>query len=163
MGSEPLRVARIDRHELRDLPADWSERERGQYLRLLFQLKGIDPNRFYHVTYHPHPRCWLLTQEAQAGKSPPPGLCSCPGKADELFYRHAMTQLRLVSRTAWAALAAHSPHFARCGAKYQLPPASQEVTPGDLANLFGGPAAAGPTRTYFDAEGGWQARRPSDN
>jgi hypothetical protein len=157
MLSEPPRVARVNQHELRELPADWSDSQRGEYLWSLLQLRGIDPNRFYHLSYHPLPRCWLLTQESAAG-----GAGAAAGEAGEHFFRRVMSQFRWAARAACAALAAHSPTFARCGGKYELPPVGEEVTPGDLANLLGGTSAPGPAATRFDGEGGWQAR-PSEN
>jgi len=54
MRSELRRyVARINKHELAAMPASWSERERGQYLRVLLQLHGIDPDGIYRIEYYP--------------------------------------------------------------------------------------------------------------
>lgn len=162
MANQCVRVARVNRPELLDLPPDWTDQECGQYLRLLLQLKGIDPNRFYYLSYHPDARCWLLTQKAEAGLSPPPGVALAPARLDELFYPHVMAQFRWAARTACAAQAAHSQHFARSGSRYQLPAAAHELSPGDFAKLLGGASAGAAPETHFDGEGGWRVR-PSAN
>jgi hypothetical protein len=150
MANEPVtRWARLDKQELADLSAQGSDQERGRLLRRLLREKGIDPNRLYRVEYHPHRLCWLLTQETA------PGGHSAPGMADDLFYLQALTELRRTARTAFAAVAARSSHFANFGRPYQLPtePEPQPLAPRDLANLLGGTNAP-PAR--FDSEGGWE-------
>jgi hypothetical protein len=155
MVPELLRVARIDKPDLYDLPSEWTDRERGQYLRLLLRLKGIDPDRFYRTAYYPLPRCWLLTQEL-AGVEPGPTDARGPGQAEERYYLQAMAQFRWTARVACAALASQSMHFARFGCKYQLPPRPQEMTPADLAQSLGGPGPQGQPAPFFTSEGGWQ-------
>jgi hypothetical protein len=158
MGSEPIRVVRIDRPEMTDVPAPWTDQQRGQYLRRLLRLKGIDPDRFFRVAYYPLPRCWLVTQEAP----PAPGGTAAPARSDEVFYRETIDQFRWPAHAACKALAAHSPHFARFGRKYELPPRPEEMTPADLASLLGGaPPAKGPPLA-FNSEGGWRGE-PSEN
>jgi hypothetical protein len=159
MSDEPTRrVARIDRHELADMPARWADPQRGRYLRRLLRARGIDTDRLYQVEYYPLRRCWLLTQVSGAGG---PGRPRGPATTDAVFYLRARETLRRAARTACAALAAHSAHFAHFGCKYQLPAKPEAVTPATLADSLGGP---GPGRApvRFDGEGGWQAS-PSDN
>ena len=158
MSNEPIRkVVRIDRAELFDLPAHWSARERGRHLRLLLHSKGIDGGRLFRTEYHPHRRCWLLTQERAPGPVVPPA----PGEADERFYRQAMAEFRRAGVTAWAAVASQSGYFARFGRPFEAPAAGQELTPSDLAALLRGPGEGGPS-VSFDGEGGWEAG-PSAN
>jgi hypothetical protein len=161
MANQPHCVARVNRQELTDLPCEWNNPERGTYLRLLFQLKGIDPDRFYQVTYHPLPRCWLLTQEAAPGPTAT-GATTPTARAAEQFYLEALAEFRSKARAACAALAAHSLHFARFGCAYRLPEQAQELTPADLANQLGGSPPSGGTSFRFDNEGGWKSR-PSEN
>jgi hypothetical protein len=160
MATPPLRVARVDKRELFDLPAAWTSRERGQYLRVLLSGKGIDPARLFRVEYHPRRHCWVLTQE-----EPPPGrhafIPADSGKADETLFAEAMTLFRRTAQAAFAALAAQDRHFACFGREYQLPPAPQETTPADLAKLLGGPSPEAPP-VSFTSEGGWQTP-PSKN
>src|SRR5262249_52092848 len=141
MSNEPHRVARINRQDLADLPREWSHAEAGNYLRLLFQFKGIDPDRFYQVTYHPLALCWVLTQEGSssraAGGAPMP-----TARTAEQFYLEVVAEFRTKARAACAALAMNSLHFARFGCAYRLPEQPQEVTPADLANQLGGSTAA---------------------
>jgi hypothetical protein len=152
MASErPSRVARIDRHELTGLPADWSDRERGLYLRLLLQGKGIDAARLFRVEYHPRRRCWLVTQLPGPARQPPPGA----GPDDGSFYVQAMTLFRRAGLAAWSALAAASPYFARCGRPYEPGGAGPVLTPAGLVKLLGGPGGVSPVR--FTGEGGWLA------
>jgi hypothetical protein len=47
------------------------------------------------------------------------------------------------------------------GAKYQLPPKPQELTPADLVNLIG-KAGEGTSAVRFDGEGGWQLESLED-
>ena len=79
MFNEPQRVARINRQELTDLAAEWSNAEAGNHLRLLLQRKGIDPDRFYQVTYNPLARCWVLTQEGPSSAAAGGVSSSAPG------------------------------------------------------------------------------------
>jgi hypothetical protein len=140
MSRQPEQVARINRHEVTDLPAEWNNQERGQYLRMLFRLKGIEPDRFYRVTYHPLSRCWVMIQEAAWTSTLRE---ETPGSAQtaEQFYLQVLTEFRWKARVACAALAAHSLHFACFGRAYQLPEKPQELTPADLVNQLGGPLA----------------------
>ena len=55
-------VARLDKHELTGMPAQWTEPERGRHLRRLLRDRGIDPDRLYFLSYHPRHRCWLFHQ-----------------------------------------------------------------------------------------------------
>jgi hypothetical protein len=147
-------VARIDKHELSEWPAEWSSRDRGQYLRLLLRLKGIDPERLYQTAYDPCRRCWVLTQllEPAPGTSVDPP----PSPPDDAFFVQTLAVLRRTALSAFAALAAQSRHFACSGdRKYELPPKPEEVTPARLADLLGGPDAGGPA-VSFDGEGGWR-------
>lgn len=159
MSSQTTRVARVNRPEWIDLPAHWTSADRGQYLRLLLQLKGIDPNRLYRIAYHPQARCWLLTQEAEP--EPAPGRADTPAIRAEAFYRETLAQFRWVAHTACASLAARSLHFARFGCEYQLPPQAEEITPADLARWLGGPSSTGGAPADFNSEGGWHGD-PSD-
>lgn len=151
MPSEPRQhVTRIDRRDLADLPPEWTDQERGRHLRLLFQQRGIDPDRLFRLEYYPHRHCWVLIQDAdpRADKLP-------PHQPDRMFYRQVTAEFR---RAALAALAAHGPHFL---GKFQLPPEPQELTPAKLIDLLGGPGGdAAPVR--FTSEGGWRAS-PSEN
>jgi hypothetical protein len=150
------RVVRLNKHELTEMPAPWSNRERGQYLRMLLRFKGIDPDRLYQVDYYPRRHCWLLTQETEANPTPPPSVSTPPGPGDEVFYVQAQAELRRAASTAFAALAAHSRHFASFGCDYRLPPRPQEVTPADLVHQMGAPDQRD-AAVRFDSEGGWQA------
>jgi hypothetical protein len=152
MLTQTTRVARIDRPELTDLPPAWTDRDRGLYLRLLLQMKGIDPARFYRVAYYPLARCWLLTQEPAPG----PGDKPAAVPRDDVFYRQVIDQFRWTARSACAALAAHSSQFALFGCKYQLPAKPQELTPADLVHQLGGPGSK--PGLYFTSEGGWRLR-----
>jgi hypothetical protein len=158
MATDPIRhVARIDRHELFDLPAHGSSRECGRYLRRLLHSKGIDSRRLFQTEYHPFRRCWLLIQEAEPGPVPlPPS-----SEADATFYRQTLAEFRRAGLTAWAKVAAASSHFARCGRLYELPVGVQELAPADLADLLRGPGD-GEAPVRFDGEGGWRAE-PSNN
>jgi hypothetical protein len=150
MEHEPTpRVARVNRQDLDDMPAHWSDQERGQYLRLLLRLKGLDPGRLYTVSYYPHRSCWLLTQTPGPAAEP---ASSADGKPDEVFYREAVAEFR---RTAFVALA-QRPHGA---GTYQLPPKPYPLTTTELADLLGGGTDQPPVR--FDGEGGWQAEEAS--
>ena len=148
------RVARIDRHELAEMPSTWSNRERGRYLRILVRFRGIDPDGLFQVEYYPYRTCWLLIQEPQAEDRPattkPTSL-----QPDETFYLQTLELFRRSARTAFAAAAAKSLHFASHGSSYELPSKPQEVTAARLADLLGGNAATDPS-VRFNAEGGWQ-------
>ena len=159
MADEPKRMARIDWAELAEMPPAWTNRERGQYLRLLFRMRGIDPQRLYRIEYYPLRRCWLVTQPADPGRQPaetPDG-----AKEDELFFGQIVAELRRTALAACAALAAHSPHFARFGGKYQLPAEEEEVTTSDLRGLLGNAGDSNPP-VRFDREGGWRAGRSAN-
>ncbi len=157
MTSEPIQhVARIDKCDLADLPAAWSEQERGRHLRLLFRQRGIDPHRLFRVEYYPHRQCWLLIQEGTPVPGPP-----APRQPDRLFYRQVTAELRRAALTAFASQAARSMHFASHGQAYQLPPKAQELTPAKLADLLGG-SQERPQDVHFTNEGGWQIK-PSPN
>jgi hypothetical protein len=162
MATEAIRVARLNKTELFDLPAAWTDRERGQYLRALLQFKGIDPDRLYRVAYHPLPRCWVLTQDGEPAGPREPRPAGSSAKADELFYLHAVGQFRWAARAACAALASQSTHFALFGCPYQLPATPQEVTPEELVRQLGDPGPRRKPPPSFDSEGGWQSR-PSEN
>ena len=155
MSEQSERVARINRHEVTDLPSEWNHQERGLYLRMLFRLKGIEPDHFYRVTYHPLSRCWVVIQEP-AWDSAPREETPGGGQTAEQFYLQVLTEFRWKARAACAALAAHSLHFARFGRTYQLPEKPQELTPADLVNQLGGPLAVEDDSPRFDNEGGWQ-------
>ncbi len=156
MPSEPSqRVARIDKSDLADLPAEWSEQERGRHLRRLFTQRGIDPHRLFRVEYYPDRQCWLLLQDAAAGASPP------SRQSDQRLFRQVMAEFRRAAVTAFARHAARSMHFARHGRPYQLPPKPQELTTAKLADLLGG-LRDGQDEVYFTNEGGWQVK-PSEN
>src|SRR5262245_32202718 len=152
-NEHPPRVARVDRLELSDLPAGWSDRERGQYLRILLTGRGIDTARLFRVEYHPRRHCWLVLQEWEAGRP-------SAGEDDDRFYVQAMTLFRRAGMAAWSALAAASPHFARFGHPYEPAGQSQALTPADLAKLLSGPGGGSPVR--FTGEGGWHIG-PSGN
>jgi hypothetical protein len=141
------RLARLNRQDLDDMPGHWSDRERGQYLRLLLRLKGIDPGRLYTVSYFPHRSCWLLTQTV----APAEPMAAVRDKPDDLFYHEAIAEFR---RTACLALARHP----RSAGSYELPPQPHPLTPTELAELLGG-ADDLPT-VRFDGEGGWQTEEP---
>jgi len=155
------RVARINKHELADMPAVWTNQERGQFLRLLVQFKGIDLTRFYTVEYYPHRACWLVTQEGGAARDATAGTSLPGGKADEALYLRMRDEFRRTAVAACAVLEAHSPHLAAHGAKYQLPPKPQEITPAELLDQIGGSETGGPA-VRFDGEGGWHSG-PAEN
>jgi hypothetical protein len=158
MPSESIqRVVRIDKGDLAELPAEWSDQERGRHLRRLFRLRGIEPHRLFRVEYYPHHQCWLLIQEDMPGASP----AAAPRQPDGLFYRQVMAELRRAALTAFASHAARSMHFASHGSSYQLPPKPQELTPGTLMDLLGGPSKE-QEGVHFTNEGGWQIK-PSEN
>jgi hypothetical protein len=139
------RVARLNKQELDDMPAPWTRRERGHHLRRLLVAKGIDPNRLYRLEFYPHRACWLFTQDAEPG-SP---ASSPSAQTDEAFYLQIRQEL---SRAARSALGSSGTLF---GARSQLPPEPQELTPSDLLNLIGDDAPID-SRVRFDGEGGWQ-------
>jgi hypothetical protein len=159
MASEPIRrVARMDKHELADMPTAWSNRERGQYLRLLLRLKGIDPNRLYAVDYYPCRACWILVQNGEPKAEEPHSIAP---QTAEAFYLQAVSELRRTARMAFAAAAARSQHFATFGCPYELPHQPQEITPADLRELVAGAGADNPS-VRFTGEGGWESG-PSSN
>jgi len=160
MANEPSpRVARIDKRELADMPASWSNRERGRYLWLLLRLKGIDPNRLYTVEYYPYRSCWVLTQVLEPGLAETAS--AAPALEEEAFYLQAVTEFRRTARLAFAAAAARSRHFAAFGCPYQLPAKIQEITPDDLRELIGN-ISGDRVGVRFNDEGGWQTE-PSAN
>jgi hypothetical protein len=148
-GATVRRVARINKEEILDLPREWTQEEKGRYLRYILQFKGIDCARLYQIEYFPHHRCWVLTQE---GDRRPRSSCSPPG--DEEFYRQTIQEFRRTARAACATLAARSTHFASFGCRYELPPPAQELTPMGLAKLLSEKDRAEPS-VRFDSEGGW--------
>ncbi len=153
------RVARINVGDLAEMSSAWTNQERGQYLRLLLQGRGIDPDQLFRLEYYPQRRCWLLIQNARPGHSPRPP--QPPGQADERFYVQTITDFRRTARTAFSALAAQSTYFASYGCKYQLPAKPQEISPASLSDLLGGPGSGDPD-VRFDSEGGWW-NEPSAN
>jgi hypothetical protein len=162
MRSEPRRyVARVNKHELATMPASWSEWERGQYLRFLFQLHGIDPDGIYRIEYYPYAQCWVVTQVGRPDELPARAPASRIKQTDEEFYKQVMTQFRHTARAAFAAAAASSTHFASFGCAYQLPPKAQELTVADLAKQLASAGLKQPA-VRFNSEGGWQSR-PSHN
>jgi hypothetical protein len=162
MNDQLRRVARINKRHLSALPADWTQAERGRYLRLLFRVKGIDPDRLFHIEYFPQRRCWLLLQPAAGLPDPAPVDVAAPAsRTDEAFYLQTAGALRRAAIAAFAAFAAHSSHFARAGAAYQLPAQPQELTSAHLKDLCGHSTPDSmPIR--FTAEGGWLSG-PSEN
>src|SRR5881398_1522359 len=95
MPNEPSRrMARLERHELSEIPSHWSKMERGQYVWRLLRDKGIDPGRLYTVEYFPYRQCWLLTQDIEQGPQPRPIAIAPRGKAGLLFYTQVTTELR---------------------------------------------------------------------
>jgi len=162
MRSELRRyVARINKHELAAMPASWSERERGQYLRVLLQLHGIDPDGIYRIEYYPYRQCWVVTQVDRPDELPARGPASRIKQTDEAFCKQVMTQFRHTARAAFAAAAASSTHFASFGCAYQLPAKPQELTVADLAKQLGSAGLKQPA-VRFTSEGGWRSK-PSDN
>ncbi len=158
---ENQRVARIDRQELTDLPANWSNEERGQYLRVLLKRKGVDVNRLYRLEYYPYHYCWLMLQE-QRGEELAVDTDERPQEAaDAEFYSRMMAEFRRTAMSAMAALAARAPHFVRHGGKYQLPSPPRELTSRELEEMLGG-AEQDRFSISFDTEGGWQFG-PSEN
>jgi hypothetical protein len=156
MVSEPVRnVARINRGELAESPADVPLAERGRRLRRLLLLKGIDPDRLFRVEYYAHHHCWLLTQDEEPAHPRRPAPPARGAKADELYYVNVMAEFQLVARVACATAAAHSSHFARFGRRsYNLPDPEQELSVTELVEQLGGPEAeSDPVR--FDSEGRW--------
>jgi hypothetical protein len=79
----------------------------------------------------------------------PPSSVRPSAETDEAFFAQINVELR---RTARSALASQRMLF---GAKYELPPKTQEMTPTDLAQLLGDPSEDSPA-VRFDGEGGWQ-------
>jgi hypothetical protein len=160
MVSEPTtRVARVDKRELADMPASWTNCQRGRHLRALLRLKGIDPNRLYTVEYYPYRSCWVLIQMLE------PRLAmttlAVPAQEAEAFYLQAISEFRRAARLAFAAAAARSRHFAVFGCPYELPAKIQEITPADLRELIGS-AGEEKASVRFNDEGGWQTE-PSAN
>lgn len=151
------RIVRIDREELASLPPSWTDLERGQYLRILLGVKGIDCNRLYWVEYHPQHHCWLVSQQETEEPAPEPVYF---GHSADALCLQALAEFRRTARAAWAALAARSPELARHGGKYALPERPNEVTPADLMDLLGGPGDSDDP-VQFDNEGGW--RNPSSS
>jgi hypothetical protein len=149
------RMARLERRELTEIPSHWSKEERGRYLWRLLRNKGVDPSRLFTAEYFPYRQCWLLTQEIEHGPQQRAIAPAPPGEASLLFYTQVSTELRRTALAAFAAAAARSPHFARFGCKYQLPPKPQETTAAELACLLGEPADQD-GHIRFTSEGGWR-------
>src|SRR5438270_1623489 len=121
MPNESIRrMARLEKHELSEIPSHWSKEERGRYLWRLLRDKGIDPGRLYTVEYFPYRQCWLLTQEIEQGPHQRPIAMAPPCKGGLHFYTQVSTELRRMALSAFAAAAARSAHFARFGCDYQL-------------------------------------------
>lgn len=152
----PRRTARLEKHELAEIPSHWSKDEQGVYLWRLLREKGIDPGRLYMVEYYPFHQCWLLTQEADREPHFRPIISAPLSGKGRLFYTQVSTELRRTALAAFAAAAGRSEHFARYGCKYQLPSKPQETTPADLVRSLGGPTEKDPL-VQFTSEGGWQA------
>jgi hypothetical protein len=160
MSAEPVRhIARIDKQELAEMPSIWSDRERGRYLRHLLRARGIDPGGLFHIEYYPHRGCWLFSQTKMSARQPAHETPLFPD--EEKFFLQTLAQLRNAARSAFAAVAATSIHFASHGCAYALPSRPQEVSAADLAHLLGRDAGMNPP-VQFNAEGGWQPE-PSDN
>jgi hypothetical protein len=160
MNTELARhIARIDKHELAGMPSFWNNRERGRYLRHLLRARGIDPGALFHIEYYPYRGCWLFFQTNEPGSQ---AALEMPlFQDDEKFFLQTLAQLRHAARSAFAAVAATSIHFASHGCAYALPPRPQEVAAADLAHLLGREAGTS-SPVQFTAEGGWQTE-PSDN
>jgi|GEM_PF-5095577 len=156
MPEHSRHIARIDKTELAEMPAAWSPRERGQFLRMVLSFRGINPHALFQVEYYPYRSCWLLLQEHAEDRPAAPFV-----QADEAFYAQTMMEFRRAARSAFAAATARSLHFASHGCAYQLPPKPQEATTFDLAKQLGGEPAAD-SAIHFTAEGGWQSA-PSEN
>jgi hypothetical protein len=151
MADAAQRLARIDKHEIADLPPHWTTGQRGEHLRRLLRRKGIDETRYYQLEYFPLRRCWLLIQEpARHGE----GVAANRGY--ELFYLETVAEFRRAARAASAALAAHSPYRLHFGDPAELLSTPQELTPAELAELLGSPAARDDA-IQFDGEGSWHA------
>jgi hypothetical protein len=147
----PRKLARLDRAELGGAGPDASPAERGRHLRRLFEAKGIDPDRLYHVEYFATHHCWLVTQE----EGPPRRRPAAAGDpADARFYVQVMAELQHVARSALRAMAAHSPHFARFGRKFEPPGPVREVALSELVDQLGGPGDD-TASVRFDSEGRW--------
>jgi hypothetical protein len=156
--SPSQQIARLNRHELTEMPPQWTDADRGQFLRMLLRLKGIDASRYFRVTYHPYRRCWLVSQAAGQGRPATEPQMSTV-KEDANLYLRLQHDLARAARAAVTALVAQSPEFARRGCPYELPTPTQELTPAAFADLLG-QAAQKPSAAEFDSEGGWQ---PSEN
>jgi hypothetical protein len=72
-----------------------------------------------------------------------------------VFYVQAIAEFQRVARTACAAMAAHSMHFARFGRKYELPEPERELPLSDLVSLLGDTSHETPP-VRFDSEGRWR-------
>jgi len=145
-------VARVNKQDLADLPARWTDRQRGRYLRRLLRQQGINPDRLFQVAYYPHWRCWLLTQEESLSG---PAARPMAVEGDEAFYMTTTAELRRTALLAVRAQAAQPTHSASFGVRFPLPPPPQPLTPAELASLLGGPGDS-PATVRFDSEGGWQ-------
>jgi hypothetical protein len=137
------------------MPSQWSEERRGRFLRLLFQCRGIDPDRLFSFQYFPTRSCWLLTQTPDHPSEPRRAAASAYETDLASFYLQTMAELR---RTALATLttASAAPNWLWARRKYQLPEQPQEMTVADLVNLVG-EIDQSPVQVQFDAEGGWRA------
>jgi hypothetical protein len=159
MCDMPQRVARLDRRELREMPAEWTDQERGEYLGLLLKLRGIDCQRLFRLEYYPQRQCWLVLQRLEHDERQIPAPPS--GKAAELFYTQTIADLRRSARAAHAALAGRSVQFALYGSPYRLPDQPEALTPAALAELLDQPTVK-KRPVHFTSEGGWK-HQPSDN
>jgi hypothetical protein len=153
------RVARIDKAELSEMPADWTNRERGRHLRGLLYTRGIDPDRLFTVEYFPNHLRWVVMQESAVERPTASPTTSCR-RADEFFYSQIISEFWRTARTAFAKLAAHSPHIATFGRKYELPAKPEETSAASLAAALGGRPTDAPD-VHFDGEGGISSRHTS--
>ncbi len=154
MFEDRHRIVRIDRSEFADMPAGWTSTDRGQYLRMLLQLKGIDTARLYRVEYYPLRGCWVLTQEIEPPRKRDRER-SGREDSDAAFFLRAASEFRRSAVAAFAAQEGRSTHFAKNGAPYELPAKPQDLSAAELKDLLGKPAKP-PKPAQFNPEGGWR-------
>ena len=92
----------------------------------------------------------MLIQERAAAPN-----STAPVAEDADFFVQTCTILRRTARSAYAAAAARSMHFARHGRPYELPARPQQVSSTDVAAWLG-PTEPG-RRVRFDGEGRWSS------
>jgi hypothetical protein len=148
------RVARIDKSDLANLPAPWTDAERGRHLVGLLEKQGIVLSQFYHVEYYPRHQCWLLSQQ---GETVAAVAAAAQENDDVRVFRQLTQECRRAAQAAWRILAMKSVHFAANGCDYRLPPEPEVLTPGGLAKWLGDSADAD-SSIRFTSEGGWQER-----